>query len=254
MALAERSEPLSFGNLKDLTFEIVNRGRDGGQSEDIKGHCVNAAEQYICTELGGDCPFLNTVEEIIVPASTGEYTFSEQVRDVRTIRDETNRRTIAYVIRERWNAYIGDPEATTGPPIAWTKKEYIRRTNAESPNEPYGRLTAEFWPMPTDDHTLFVDEMLRPGHMVYDGDLPVLPTQWHQGLVHLAAVYGSTQDVGSKAYQENSRLADMWIRAMRRETQREMAGSQHFVTREEYERRRSGSRVGPPTRLGQLLP
>ena len=253
MAIGEElPDPSSFGELKTMLAQVISRGRDRTRDLNILGVFINAAEQYICTELGGNCEFLEHTETITIEGGTGEYTFAPQVRDIISLRDESYPQSLRWVDRQKWNAYIANPRSTTGTPYIWTRFGYVRRTNEESPDRPYGQLKIETWPVVTEDSELQADELLRPGHMVLDGDMPVIPISWHAGLLHVAAWHAASMDVGSKAFQEHERLAGIWLRSMKMESIRNMAGTQRFVTREEHERNRSTGTLIPPTRAAQL--
>jgi hypothetical protein len=250
--------PTSFAQLKVQLGHAIDRGGDSQLDDTLKGQLLNAAEQHICAELGGYAYFLEATGEIVLPIGqsptaeeNGVLVLSSQVANVISFRDEANRRQLEKVDRERWNAFITDPTATTGPPLAWCQFGYIRRTNAESPGMPYGQIKIRFWPVPSADHTLNYDYILKPGAMQYDDDYPVIPISFHFVLLEVASWFAGAYDIGNAAMQKHMQLAQVLMATLRRDAIRmkSMPGNVGFIPGEVHARN-----AGPafPTRANQL--
>lgn len=246
-------DPLSFGELKTLLGQMIGRGgRDSAMADSLRGHLINAAEQYVNEELSSSAYWLEATGTLTIPANTSVVTADQNVRDIVNIRDEGNVRALQYMDREAWNKYITDATDVTGPPLAWTKHGYSRRDNTETPDEPYGQLQVAIWPVPTGETVVQTDVMLRAGHMVDDSDLPILPISMHWGLLQVACWFAGPYDVGNKAFAQHERLAGVWMATMRRGAVRNMAGSPRLVPGEEH-RRGAAVSLTPPTRAAQLI-
>ncbi len=250
--------PTSFAQLKVMLGHAIDRGGDSQLDDTLKGQLLNAAEQYICSELGGDAYFLEATSEIVLPIgqsptaeADGVLVLSAQVANVLSFRDESNLRPLGKVDRERWNSFITAPGATTGPARAWCQFGYIRRTNAESPGMPYGQIKIRFWPIPSADQTLNYDYILKPGAMQYDDDYPVIPISFHFALVEVASWFAGAYDIGATAMQKHQQLAGVLMTGLRRDAIRmkAMTGNTGFIPGEVHARN-AGSAF--PTRANQL--
>ncbi len=251
--MGEVQDPISFGDIKAAVKNMTDRGRDSTLDDTIVGQAINGAEQFICLELGGNAKFLEDTESITIPANTTGYTFRASVKDIISIRDEGNVWKVQEIDRERWNSYVVDPAFHTGSALFWTRFGFTRRTNEESPAQQYGQLKIEVTPAPTSETTLVVDEILRPGFMVDDEDMPVLPAEYHWGLQEWSAYFLGPRDIGRKSFEQHERLANLWLTSIRRSEIRNLAGNQRFIPREGHDRLAgSNAAISPPTRLGQL--
>lgn len=251
--MGEVQDPISFGDLKIDLKDMIDRGRDSTINDRILGRVLNGAEQFICNRLGGFAKFLEDTEEITLTGGSTTYTFRPSVKKVISIRDENNVWRLEWIDRERFNAYLVNPAFQTGSPLFWTDFGFVRRTNAESPQQQYGQLKIEVSPQPASDTTAFVDEILRAGFMVDDTDFPVMPAEYHWGLLNVAAWMLGPRDVGNKAYTQFREVAREWLENIMRGEIRNLAGNQRIVPREDFERR-SGANpsITPPTRFNQL--
>ena len=242
--------PLNFGTLKSTVKSILDRGGDSATSDTLAGMWVNAAEKFICSEIGAP-HFLQYEDSFTLAASDNTETLPVNVKEVTSVYDKANLHQLVYVAKEKWNAFITDATNGTGTPGAWTKWGYTRRTNTESPSAEYGQLQLAVWPTPRSSVTLSYDCILRPGCMVFDSDMPVVPIEYHYGLIQMALMNAGPYDIGVKAFQQNSQLAMMWLRSIIRSERREMQGNQKFIHVAEW-RRRAGARANPLTRYDQL--
>ena len=242
--------PMNFGTIKGLVRQILDRGGDSTTSDTLAGVWVNAAEKFICSEIGQPS-FLQYSDSFTLAGGDGTETLPVNVKDVTSIYDKSNLHKLTYVSREIWNAYVVDPTNGTGIPGAWTKSGYTRRTNTESPSREYGQLEITVWPCPSSSITLNYDCALRPGCMVLDSDMPVIPIEYHYGLIQVALMNAGPYDIGVKAFQQNSQLAMRWLRSAIRSERREVQGNQRFMHVAEWNRRR-GTRANPLTRYAQL--
>ena len=251
--MAEAQEPLSFGNLKTIVKNMVDRGRDSTLDDTLVGQAINGAEQYICAELGGHARFLEDTMEVELTAGSADYTFPVNVEQVVSLVDRSNVWKLKWVDRERFNAYIVDASFSQGQPIYWTQFGYVRRTNVESPDDQYGALKIQVAPQPTSSMSLYADVILRPGTMIEDTDFPVMPIQYQWGLQTWAACFLGPRDIGQKSFAQNERLATRWLSTIIRGENRKLSGNQKMVAREEHERLAGQSAsISPPTRFGQL--
>ena len=248
---SESHVPMCFETLKDLLGQMYARGGDSDLSETLRGVWINGAEKFIVSRCGAP-KWLQCVKTIELAAGETEYNLPISVQDVRSISDRGNIRQLSYVDRDRWSSYIVDPSQVTGTPLSWTKFEYVRRDNTGSPESAYGQIVAHFWPEPSGATTLYADCQLRPGAMVYDSDFPVVPSEYHFGLLELALMYSGAYDIGTKAYAQHRDMAMQWLAEVVRAERRDLAGNLRMVPREEHTRRQGASApIGPPTRRGQ---
>lgn len=250
--MEERQRPLTFGTLKSLLGQLIARGRDPVLDTDLAGHYVNAAEMFVCTEVGVNAYWLEITDSLTATANNSIITLDPQIANIVSLRDEANIQPLSYLDRQRWNDYITTPSETTGIPLFWTKHGYVRRDNTESPTQHYGQLQIGVWPVPTGDTTLRGDFLLRPGHMVNDDDVPVLPLSLHWGLLQIAAWQAGAYDVGSKSYAQHKELAASWLATIKRDAVRHPGGNVRMIPRDDHSRRRMTAVITPPTRLGQL--
>lgn len=251
--MAESQEPLSFGQLKTAVKNMVDRGRDSTLDDTLVGQAINGAEQYICDYLGGNARFLADTEAITLTAGSPDYTFRVQVDQVISLVDRSNVWKLKWIDRERFNAYVVDASFSQGQAIYWTQFGYERRTNAESPDQQYGALKIQVTPEPTSAVTLYADEILRPGTMIFDTDYPVVPIQYQWGLQAWSSYFLGPRDVGRKSFEQNARVAQQWLDNINRAEIRKLSGNQKMVAREEHERLAGQSAsISPPTRFGQL--
>jgi len=240
----------NFGQLKDLLRQIIDRGGDSVSSDSLAGYYLNAAENYVVLFVGNPS-WLNHTDTFTTTANSEDVTLPVNVKDVSIVYDQTNQFALSYMESYLWSNYIVKPSNSTGTSLAWTKMGYERRDNTGSPSQAYGALKIKLWPVPTSAVTLNYECVLRPGTMVADSDHPVLPTEFHPGLLEVALWHSGSFDIGTRAYREHAQLAQQWLGEIRRSERRQVAGNLHFVPREE-QRRRSRTAATPLTRRAQL--
>lgn len=248
----ERPNPFTFGELKTRLGQVVDRGRDSAMDDAQLGQYINDAEQWICIEVGNSAYWLEKTDSINLVSGENTVNLPLQVARVISVREESEYRALVWMDRQRYLAYIVNPTVTTGSPLYWTTFEPTRRENVESPSQPYGQLQMHLWPTADNDHTLQYDAVVRPGDMVDDSDMPIIPIQYHRGLLETAAWFAGAYDVGNKTFAQHEKLASIWIASIKRDCIRHLAGNQRMIPREEYERRMARPITAPPTRIGQL--
>lgn len=249
----ERLDPYSFKTLKDTMLEVISRGGDGslGTSGDaLAGKYLNAAENFICMKIGAPW-FLQHSDTETLSAGDEDVTFPINVADVVDIWDAANIQKLSYMDRSNWNSYVVKPSSATGNPAVWTKWGYTRRDNSASPSTEYGQMKIKVWPVPTGSFTLNYDCILRPGTMFNDTDQPVIPIEWHFGLIQVAIMLAGPRDIGIRTYREYAELAREWVRDITREDRRNLSGNLRLIPREE-DRRRTRGYGAPLTRRAQL--
>lgn len=243
-------KPMNFGTIKDLVGQVKDRGGDSSTSDTLRGVWVNAAEKFVCSEIGAP-HFLEYTDTIVASSGSNDLTFPVNVKEVVSLYDKSNLHALVLLERAKWDSYIVDPSKTTGLPAVWTKWGYSRRANTESPAQEYGQFQVSVWPTPSSDTTLSYTCILRPGCMVHDSDFPVVPIEYHYGLVQLALMMAGPHDIGVKAYAQNRELAMMWLRTAIRADRRNMSGNDQMVHVASHSRR-NRSRDVYLTRRGQL--
>lgn len=246
----EIQSPFNFSDLKSDFLAIIDRGGDSSMDSSLAGKYLNAAEQYICSRIGAP-KFLEHSDTIDTTADSPELIFPVNVKDVVKLMDKTNMHALSYYDAQKWNDYIVDPTNSSGIPLAWTKWGYVRRTNAESPSQPYGAMKVKLWPTPTEVLTLDYDCILRPGSMVSDSDFPVIPMEWHFGLIQVAIMIAGPRDVGVRTFREYAEMAERWLREIIRADRRDLAGNPRLTPGEEH-RRKSRKSATPLSRFNQL--
>ncbi len=246
----ELQSPSDFLTLQTDFLAIIDRGGDSSMGNSLAGKYLNAAEQLICSRIGAP-HFLEYSDTITCTANSPDLTFPVNVKDVTMMFDKANMGQLTFIDAQKWNAYIVDPTNSTGEPVSWTKWGYSRRTNAESPSQPYGAMKAKVWPTPTSATVLDYDCVLRPGFMISDSDHPVVPSEWHFALIQVAIMIAGPRDVGVRTFQEYSRMAEIWLREIVRSERRDLSGNIRFTPREEHIAK-SRRKATPLTRMNQL--
>ena len=249
--VVEQQDPHNFASLKAYLKEIISRGGDSDMDDDLAGVYVNAAEKFLVDEIGM-APFLNVSDTLTLPGGDSEYTMDLNIRDVYSFRDESNLRPLAFIERNLWNLTVTAADSGGGgQPSIWTKFDYARRTNVGSPAQPYGAIKVHFYPAPGSDTVLQYDAQLKAGCMVLDSDFPVVPIEYHFGLIEIAALHAGAYDFGSKAFQQHERLAMKWVRNAVRAERRSIQGNPRLMAREEVNRI-ARANTNPLTRMRQL--
>jgi len=247
----ETQVPMNFSSLKTDLKEIFDRGGDSSMSDRLAGRYINAAEVHIVNYIGS-MKCLENEDTITTTASSGSLTFPVNVEEVISIRDTSNKRPLAWVEKEEWNRYIVDPTNSSGSPYAWTQFGYDRRTNAESPSAETGGIKVTLWPTPSTAMSLAYDCILKPGYMIEESDQPVLPMDYHYGILQIGLMLAGPYDVGNRTFETHSRMAMQWLDGMRRKERRDLSGNLKFQGRE-VANRMSRGRVVPLTRNAQLF-
>jgi len=246
----EIQDPMTLGELKEDLKEMFDRGGDSSLDDRLAGRLLNAAEVFIVNFIGAP-KCLEHTDTIVTTASDKDLTFPVNVEDITNIWDDDNIRQLDFIEKRDWSAFITRPEYSSGSPYAWTKWGFVRRTNQESPSEPFGALQVQIWPVPTTAYTLNYDCILRPGYMNNDSDFPVLPIDYHWGILQVALMNAGQYDIGVGEQKRHERMAMMWLNEMRRKERRDLAGDLRFIGRDEFSRRQRRRGV-PLTRRAQL--
>ena len=242
--------PINFGSLKTFVATILDRGGDSVLADGLAGLYVNAAEVFISSKIGAPS-FLEHSDTITGDANDDDLTFPLQVSKVVSIIDQSNNHQLTWVDRARWNSVIVNPAIATGIPTRWTQWGYNRRENVGSPSQPYGQIKVKVFPTPTSAMTWNYDCILRPGTMVLDTDFPVLPPEFHYGIIEVALMHAGPYDIGMRAFREHREMAMDWVGEIVRAERRNMAGNQRIIAREEDVKSKK-RRAYPLTRAEQL--